>query len=222
MNYKKIYESLIERGKTRILDQYTENHHIIPRCMGGSDDQDNLVRLTPEEHYVAHQLLVKIYPENYSLAKAAAMMVSNRPSNKLYGWLRRRFAIAKSIEQSGKGNSQYGTKWIHNMMLKTSMRVPKDHVLEEGWSNGAVFNFESKLLQKEQRGNKLMVAALKKSNKRQEQEKIYREYYLIYSKVGFEKFVEITGYKYSKQNLVQRFAKLLKEFEPQNGKKRGV
>ena len=27
--------------------------------MGGTDDEENLVELTPEEHYVAHQLLVK-------------------------------------------------------------------------------------------------------------------------------------------------------------------
>lgn len=49
---------------------------------------------------------------------------------------------------------------------------------------------------------------------------LYREYYKIYSLYGFKKFVEITGYKFSKPNLVQRFAKLLPEFIPQNGKKR--
>jgi hypothetical protein len=31
--------------------------------MDGSDLVSNLVYLTPEEHYVAHQLLVKMYPE---------------------------------------------------------------------------------------------------------------------------------------------------------------
>ena len=61
MDYQKIYESIIARGKERVLiGEYTESHHIIPRCMGGSDNSDNLVDLTPEEHYVAHQLLIKI------------------------------------------------------------------------------------------------------------------------------------------------------------------
>jgi hypothetical protein len=218
MNYKKIYEDLIERGKHRILDQYSEYHHIIPRCMGGVDDPENLVCLTPEEHYLAHQLLVKMHPENYALAKAAAMMVVNRPSNKMYGWLRRRFAKAKSEEQSGSNNSQYGTKWIHNLDLKISKRVPKNYILEDGWYNGAVFNFENKIHQIEQKA----LAAQKKERYRLEQEKIYREYYEIYRQVGFEEFVRQTKYPFSQANLVARFAKFLTEFKPQNGKKRGV
>jgi len=71
MNYYKIYQSLVERGKNRSLGEaYKETHHIIPRCMGGSDDKDNLVDLTPEEHFLVHQLLVKIYPKEYGLVKA--------------------------------------------------------------------------------------------------------------------------------------------------------
>jgi hypothetical protein len=64
MNYKKIYDNLISKGRNRVLNCYVERHHIIPKCMGGTDDEENLVELTPEEHYVAHQLLVKIYPKN--------------------------------------------------------------------------------------------------------------------------------------------------------------
>ena len=54
MNYQQIYNNIISRGKSRMLTEYKENHHIIPRCMGGKDDSDNLVDLTPEEHYVCH------------------------------------------------------------------------------------------------------------------------------------------------------------------------
>jgi hypothetical protein len=54
MNYFKIYKSLIERAINRNLEEYTESHHIIPRCMNGTDDIENLVNLTPEEHYIAH------------------------------------------------------------------------------------------------------------------------------------------------------------------------
>ncbi len=114
MNYTNIYNSLINRAKTRILESYTEKHHIVPRCMGGGDYPENLVELTPEEHYLAHQLLIKIHPGHYGLVKAAAMMIPDRPSNKLYGWLRRKLAEAHSIAQSGELNSQYNTKWITN------------------------------------------------------------------------------------------------------------
>ena len=64
MNYKKHYDLLIERSKTRVLEGYVEKHHIIPKCLGGTDDKGNLAILTPEEHFLAHQLLIKIYPNS--------------------------------------------------------------------------------------------------------------------------------------------------------------
>lgn len=140
MNYIKIYENLINRGKNRILDGYTEEHHIIPRCMGGNDEESNLVELTPEEHYVAHQLLVKIHPENDALVSAAVMMIPNRPSNKLYGWLRRRFSDTQSRNQTGDGNSQFGTKWILNRELQVSKKIPVSDELPYGWELGRIMD----------------------------------------------------------------------------------
>lgn len=100
MNYKRIYDALIDRAKGRIVCCYVETHHIIPRCMGGTDDHENLVDLTPEEHFLAHQLLAKIHPENSKLVFAAVAMTrhnsSSRISNKMYGWIRRRHAEAVS------------------------------------------------------------------------------------------------------------------------------
>lgn len=103
MNYKKIYNNLIEKAQNRILDSdtYFETHHIVPKCLGGTDDKDNLVKLTAEEHYLAHQLLIKIHPSHNGLSYAAIRMTigknSNRYNNKLYGWIRRKAAIDSSI-----------------------------------------------------------------------------------------------------------------------------
>lgn len=136
MNYKRIYESLIDRAKNRNLEQYTETHHIIPKCMGGSDEKENLVELTPEEHYVSHQLLVKIYPDNRRLAKAAHMMATGRITNKAYGWVKRKFINAMKIDQAGSGNSHYGTMWIHNIELRENKRVLTEDDIPEGWVKG--------------------------------------------------------------------------------------
>lgn len=96
MDYQRIYNTIIERSKQRTLLEYTEEHHIVPRCVGGQDDSNNLVMLTPEEHYVCHQLLVKIYPGNIKLVKAAMFMVASnkhqRRSNKTYGWLKKQYS----------------------------------------------------------------------------------------------------------------------------------
>lgn len=115
MNYQKIYNKLINKGKNRILlnNIYFESHHIIPKCLGGTDEKSNLVDLTPEEHYLAHQLLVKIYPNNRKLITAIIRMSTNtnsnssrRKGNKLYGWLRRKAAEL----QTGPLNHRYGKK----------------------------------------------------------------------------------------------------------------
>lgn len=96
MNYAKIYGSLIDRARNRLLVGYKESHHVTPRCMGGDDSPENLVDLTPEEHYLAHLVLVKMYPGNRKLVYAANMMCSTvgKRNNKLFGWLRRKMALA--------------------------------------------------------------------------------------------------------------------------------
>ena len=96
MNYQAIYDRLISRAKSRQLTGYTETHHVVPRCLNGEDSIDNLVKLTPEEHYLAHQLLLKIHPNSYKLAYAANMMTVGlgefRSKNKRFGWLRRKLS----------------------------------------------------------------------------------------------------------------------------------
>lgn len=61
MNYSRIYEELCGGDMD---GDYLEKHHIIPRCMGGTDDKNNIVLLTGRAHYIAHLLLIKMYPNN--------------------------------------------------------------------------------------------------------------------------------------------------------------
>lgn len=70
MNYEKIYNSLIfKRQNIEILpdDAIFEKHHVIPRSIRPDliFEQTNIVRLTLKEHFVCHQLLVKIYAQKY-------------------------------------------------------------------------------------------------------------------------------------------------------------
>jgi len=66
MNYQKIYDNLIDRGRNRDhVDGYSETHHIVPKSMGGhKTDPKNLVELTAREHFIAHFLLAKIHGGN--------------------------------------------------------------------------------------------------------------------------------------------------------------
>lgn len=216
MDYQKIYNCLIERAKARIIPDYAEKHHIVPKCLGGTDDRLNLVRLTPEEHYLAHQLLTKLHPTHKGLAKAAHMMRTGRPTNKYYGWIRRRFANAQRASVIGESNPCHNTRLIFNLAEKKTKRISKDEVLPEGWSEGAIYDFDlyfEKILKKEQRQNL-------RDQKLQEKISYLRSLYKVYNELGFKGVLE-TGYNKSKPNLVMQFAKYLPEFVPQNGKKRG-
>lgn len=70
MDYEKIYNQIIDRAKTRQLEGYREKHHILPKCMGGSNGRENIVELTAREHFVCHWLLCRIYPQHSKLAHA--------------------------------------------------------------------------------------------------------------------------------------------------------
>jgi hypothetical protein len=112
MDYSKIYNSLINRALTREwLDGYVEKHHIVPRCLGGSNDSSNLVRLTAEEHFIAHLLLVKIFPTVSGLT-VAVICLSRHPeiniNNKAYGWLKRKHSELKK----GKRHTEATKKLI--------------------------------------------------------------------------------------------------------------
>lgn len=106
MDYKAHHDRLIERARTRLLEGYCERHHILPRCLGGGNEKTNIVALTAREHYIAHQLLVKVYPNESKLIFAAHMMsrdsVGNRISNRSYKWIRERFARVISEALTGR------------------------------------------------------------------------------------------------------------------------
>jgi len=210
MNYSKIYDCLIEKAKRRTLEGYFEIHHIIPRCMGGSDDNENLVKLTPEEHYLAHQLLVKVYPNNLKLVKAAVMMIPSRPSNKMYGWLRRRYSAVKSIEQSGKGNSQYSTRWITNGIKER--KIHSTAKTPENWFDGRLIAYKNRIKKQKEKEARLKL----KDIKLEEKISNLRKLYLVYKKHGFET-VQQLGYSFTQTNLTLQFKKYLPEFESQRG-----
>ena len=58
--YTKCYYRIINKARIRNVTGYTENHHIIPKGIGGNERKINKVKLTAKEHYICHLLLVKM------------------------------------------------------------------------------------------------------------------------------------------------------------------
>jgi hypothetical protein len=69
--YTKIYYEIINLARSRSLTGYFEKHHVIPKSLGGANDQENIVKLTAREHFICHRLLVKMVEGRGNQAKMA-------------------------------------------------------------------------------------------------------------------------------------------------------
>lgn len=119
------------------MEGHQELHHVVPRCMGGGDEPNNIVALTPEEHFFAHVLLVKLYPTNQKLIFALNRMSGGhrgKRNRKMYGWLKQRFVRAIGVTQTGASNSQFGKQWITDGLNNKS--IHRGDELPSGWHLG--------------------------------------------------------------------------------------
>lgn len=123
MNYQKIYDSIIFKAKYENRKKikggvYYENHHIIPKCLGGSNDKENLALLTIKEHFVAHKLLFEIHNLDNLFSSLWAFVIqkrrkykNNKPlyiSKNEYLRYRETYHTIFSNKFSGENNPNYG------------------------------------------------------------------------------------------------------------------
>lgn len=106
--YTNTYNKIIFNAQQRINVGYTENHHIIPKCMGGTNHKSNMIRLTSREHYICHALLVRMVENKqhtYKMMSAFNMMHvdahGNRYTSKLYEYNKHQYYKLKSEMQMG-------------------------------------------------------------------------------------------------------------------------
>lgn len=75
VTYEEFINNILNtRGRFACSDEYHERHHIVPKCMGGTNDEENLIDLFAREHFEAHRMLALENPENEKLAYAWWMM----------------------------------------------------------------------------------------------------------------------------------------------------
>lgn len=58
---------LESRKRNKDYENYQEKHHIIPKCLNGTDDENNLIWLYAQEHFYAHKLLALENPHHSGL-----------------------------------------------------------------------------------------------------------------------------------------------------------
>lgn len=111
MDYKRIYAEFIKdrREKEKGLSGYVERHHILPRAMGGDNSRENLIRLTPEDHYFAHLLLAFIHRGGMVSALWRMLQAPKRnygrrlAARRSYGMAKR--LVAKHLAEQWSGNN---------------------------------------------------------------------------------------------------------------------
>lgn len=85
--YTKTYFKIIESAKiNNSLKLDIEKHHITPRSLGGNNSNENIVKLTYQEHYLVHWLLTKmcICSEHTRKMKYAMRSMAWNKDNKRY------------------------------------------------------------------------------------------------------------------------------------------
>jgi hypothetical protein len=126
MNYQKIYNQLIEQAQSENRQKgcgvYFEQHHIVPKCIGGSDIKTNLVLLTAREHYIAHKLLHYLYPLDNNLFFAYYMMINikNQYQERDYIISSREYAQLKEMFSTKMSNriEMFSTKMSNRILSK--------------------------------------------------------------------------------------------------------
>lgn len=124
MEYKKIYDSIVYNAKLQNRKKktgiYYESHHIIPKCLGGTDDSNNKVLLTGREHFLVHKLLHKIYPNTPHLQAAfGAMLWGKEKRGTIKG--------SRAYEETRIANSESRKKYNPGAIAVKGRKYSKEH-----------------------------------------------------------------------------------------------
>jgi hypothetical protein len=117
--YLNRYNNIIQHFQNTIVEGYYEKHHIIPKCLGGTDEKTNLVLLPTRVHFIAHALLHKAYPNEPKLAQAFGMMVARNKYHNGRKYSSRLYEMSK-LARSNAMKGIPRPEWV-----KEKLRVPK-------------------------------------------------------------------------------------------------
>lgn len=148
--YTTWYNLLINNAKNRKIDGYTEKHHIIPSSLGGTNDDDNLVKLTAREHFICHLLLTKMttgndrYKMNYALH-----MLSNannigegryKPTSRIYDLTRKLYKEALVDYWTDEKRKEHANKIRPTSIGRKLKESSKEKLRNKKWSEKALAN----------------------------------------------------------------------------------
>ena len=148
--YTTWYNSLIRNAKNRTIAGYTEKHHIIPSSLGGTNDVDNLVKLTAREHFICHLLLTKMTTGNAKYKMNFALyMLSNvnnigdgryTPCSRLYSYARKCFKTSLDNFWTSEKRKEHADKIRPTVIGRTLKESSKEKLRNKEWTDKAIEN----------------------------------------------------------------------------------
>ena len=126
----------MERAKNRHLEGYKEQHHILPKSLGGDNNPGNLVYLTAKEHFLCHRLLCEIYPNNPKLLYALWLMAIGKKR-----W--------KQNDSYNMSSRTYENLKLQISLIKKGSKISEDHKKRIGKKNS------KKVIQYDFQGNQI-------------------------------------------------------------------
>ena len=129
MDDLQIYSTFISHRKANppSPSEKIHNHHIVPTCMGGSNDPDNLIRLTVQDHFEAHRLLALENPDHIGCQQAFWLM-SNQNGLEVdaedYARAMKDHSERMSSLMRGENNPMYGLKRVDQSKRMTGEGNP--------------------------------------------------------------------------------------------------
>jgi hypothetical protein len=131
--YTKWYDAIIVNAKSRHLIGYVEKHHIVPRSLGGSNLESNIVSLTAREHFVCHMLLTRITSGYHQVLMRFALgkFIQTAPGQErsFTSWEYSKIREAISQARTGRKHSDDARK---KMSDKRKGRAPWNKGIKQG------------------------------------------------------------------------------------------
>ena len=112
--YQEFIDNILQtRGRFACGDEYHERHHIIPKCLGGTNDENNLIDLFAREHFEAHRLLAleNLNERDLCLAWWCMSSMKNENEEDRYICTPEEFEEARKAHSNnlkGENNPMYG------------------------------------------------------------------------------------------------------------------
>jgi hypothetical protein len=197
-----IYFEFIDSCRTKFPEKF-HKHHIVPRYLGGSNDPENLIKLSYEDHFQAHILLAESFEEdsddyNRNMWAASWLKIWINDSNKI--------DISEKLSKIRKGKT-YEELFGIDVSERAKEKMSIKHSI--WWNNLSPNDYENFIL-KLSKGQKRYWSNVSDEDKKNKGEKLGKIKKLWWDNITYE---ELLKWKMQRSSISKKWWNNLSEEE---------